>query len=249
MKVGRPPTLHALAITPTTIGGTSASEAFWPIQPVCTDRVGGLLVSALACGMVLAPGIAWMFGGNATLPAVLARGAVAAVAVLLVWSPLPISSEWRRMLAVSLLAAHHLGVGAALELPMDLFVELLVGAVYVGGLGCWLLPHSGFGAVTGVTLAMGTVALGMLAPTRDPLAIATWGGVFLLGGLAAELSLWVGRTVLPPGRPVAEAPEPRTERTSRARCCAWPKRSDLAVVQGEPAVPEERESLPRRDDG
>ena len=179
-----------------------------------------------------------MFGGTATLPAVLARGAVAAVAVLLVWSPLPISPGWRRMLAVSLMAAHHVGVGAALELPMDLFVELLVGAVYVGGLGCWLLPRAGFGAVMGVTLALGAVGLGMLAPTRDPLAIATWAGVFLLGGLAAELSLWVGRTVLPPGRPVDVAPTPTTERTARGAVLALAEEVGLgvAMVQGEPAV-------------
>ena len=185
----------------------------------------------MAVGLMLAPLVSWLFGVSLLPSAVAARAAVAAVTLLLVWAPVSLSAGWRRMLAVSLLAAHHVGVGVAVELPMHLFVELLVGAVYVGGLGCWLLPRKGFGLLLCGTLAVGTVALGLLPPRLDPILLGAWAGVFVLGGMASELSLWVGLRVSPPGAVALVAPDAptETERTARGALFSLAEEVSLGV--------------------
>lgn len=183
--------------------GSVVQSTSTPDSAASADQVGAILVTLLALGMVVAPGVSWLLGDDVAGPALAVRMLVALLGAALAWVPLggAVPSAWRRMLAVCLLAAHHVGVGVAMGLPSTLLVELLVGAVYIGGLGCWLLPRGGFGALLGITLALGTVALGWMPPGADPVVLGVWAGVFLLGGAAAEFSVWVGPRVRPPGDP------------------------------------------------
>lgn len=182
-----------------------------PRTNLSPDHVGAFLVTILATGMVLAPGISWMLGEPVSGTAIGVRVMVATLSVLLAWLPVPVPAAWRRMLAVSLLAAHHVGVGVAVGLPGMLLVELVAGAVFIGGLACWLLPRSGFGALLGLTLAAGTLALGLLPPGADPVVLGLWSSVFVLGGLSAELSVWVGPRIPPPGFTPGAGPSPAPE--------------------------------------
>jgi hypothetical protein len=195
-----------------------------------SDQVGALLVSVLALGMVVAPGVSWLLDYRLSSSGLVARCGVAAVATILAWSPLPLPAGWRRMLAVSLLAAHHVGVGVAVGMPMTLFVELLLGSLFVGGLGCWLLPRSGFGLLLSVTLSVGTLALGMLPPASDPSRLWVWASLFLLAGLAAELSLWVGPRVAPPGAPEATRGAWSQRRTARGAVLSLAEEVGLGVA-------------------
>ncbi len=201
-----------------------------PTTNLTADQVGALLVTMLSSGMVLAPVVWWVLGDAIATPALLVRGVVAVLAVLLAWLPLPVPAAWRRMLAVSLLAAHHVGVGVAVGLPMSLLVELLVGAVFIGGLACWLLPRSGFGALLGITLALGTIGLGLLPPAAEPAMLAVWASVFIVGGLAAEFSVWVGPRVPPPGAPTEEVAAPPDRRAVEGAALTVAEDAGLGVA-------------------
>jgi|GEM_PF-4520758 len=198
--------------------------------PVSADQVGALLVSLLALGMVTAPAVSWLLGIEVHGTAIMVRALVASAAVLLAWVPFPVPGAWRRMVAVSLLAAHHVGMGVAVGMPMALLAELLVGAVFIGGLACWLLPRRGFGALLGLTLAMGTVALGLLTPGTEAAVVGVWAGVFIVGGAAAELSVWVGPRVRPPGALPEPAGETITERVLGGPAMALAEEVGLGVA-------------------
>jgi len=159
------------------------------------DHVGTFLVTLLVLGMMGAPALTVLTGGTVVASALTIRATVSLAALLLVTIPFSVPGSWRRMLAVALLATHHVGVGVAAGLPTSLLIELIAGTIFVGSLGCWMLPRGGFGAVLGLILALGTVGLGALSTGAPPLAVAIWAGIFLMGGGAAELSVWVSHRV------------------------------------------------------
>ena len=166
------------------------------------DRIGDGIVVVLGLGMLVAPLVATLVDVELDAIAMSVRAMVVGLALVTTWMPLPVGRAWRRMMAVSMMAAHHVGVGVAAGMPDALLVELLGGAVLTGALASWLLPRAGFGMLISTTLAVGTIALGLMPPPGDLGRLSVWAGVFLLGGIAAEISVWLAAGREP------SAPEP-----------------------------------------
>jgi len=158
--------------------------------PRSERRIGDGLVVVLGLAMLVSPAATTLLGEPLDPIAMGVRAMVVGLALVTTWMPIPGAREWRRMMAVSIMAAHHVGVGVAAGMPHTLLVELLGGVVLTGTMACWLLPRAGFGILISATLAVGTVALGLISPPSDLGRLSVWAGVFLLGGIAAELSVW-----------------------------------------------------------
>ena len=155
------------------------------------NRIGDGLVVWIALGMLLTPVISTVIDVPLDPVALSVRAMVVGLVLVTIWAPTPMGRDWRRMMAISMMAAHHVGVGVAAGMPDALLVELVGGAALAGSLACWLLPRSGFGLLISTTLALGTLALGIMPPASDLGRLLVWVGVFLLGGVAAELSVWL----------------------------------------------------------